>query len=296
MKKSFLISIMLLFSVVSGSPAESATPYAVALFPTPVLNTPDFAGVFGESVLRTDSCGQFRSLEFVALPGTAFRVVDTVRNGNEVVYRVTTDDYPYPSTTGYFIDSRFVTTTSEQPPARPRHLPPRASVIVNLLALRGSAYVWGGNVLSGLPKMLSFFPPSGAAPPDPKSTDLRQLRGVDCSGLLYEATGGYTPRNTSALVDFGEPVRIAGLSTAEIVHLMKPLDLIVWAGHVLVALDRERVIESHLDCSGDRGGVRVRPLRTALDEIMKNRIPVDDAGKAAALGIKGFVVRRWYGQ
>ena len=77
---------------------------------------------------------------------------------------------------------------------------------------------------------------------------------------------------------------------------MEPLDLIVWQGHVLIVLDRGRVIESRLDCSGNQGGVRVRPLRAALNGIMKTRTPVDDFGKAAAHGVKGFVVRRWYGR
>ena len=142
--------------------------------------------------------------------------------------------------------------------------------------------------------MLSFFPPKKDPPLGPKTGERWQLRGVDCSGLLYEATGGYTPRNTVALVEFGAPVPIAGLSAADIIRRMEPLDLIVWQGHVLIVLNRDRVIESRLDCTGTRDGVRVRPLLDALNDIMKTRAPVDDFGKAAALGTKGFVVRRWY--
>ena len=297
MKKRFLIPVFLLFMAATGFSADPVERYAVAVLPTPVLNTPDFTGVFGGrdgKRPRTDSCRQFRALEFIALPATPFRIEETIRSGGNVVYRVTTADYPYPTPTGYFIDSRFVKITPDQPPARPCHLPPMTTVIANLLAARGSTYVWGGNVRGGIPEMLTFFPQTRHSPSDPNTSNLRQLRGVDCSGLLYEATGGFTPRNTAALVDFGTPVAIAGLSTAEIARRMEPLDLIVWQGHVLIVLDRERVIESRLDCTSKHGGVRVRPLRAALNDIMQGRSPVDDFGEAAARGVKGFVVRRWY--
>lgn len=300
MKISASLAALIISLVLAAACGAGEAPrYAVAVLPTPVLNTPDFTGVFGGpdgTTLRTDSCGQLRALEFVALPFTPFRIEAVIRNGSSVVYRVTTDDYPFPAQTGYFIDSRFVTATPDPPPPRPRSLPPRATIIANLLAAQGSAYVWGGNLRSGIPEMLTFFPPPRQAPPDPKTAGLRQLHGVDCSGLLYEATGGVTPRNTSALIDFGAPVPIDGSSAAAIVRQLEPLDLIVWQGHVLIVLDRERVIESRLDCSGKPDGVRVRPLRAALIDAMKSRTPVDDFRRAAARGVKGFVVRRWYPQ
>jgi hypothetical protein len=208
------------------------------------------------------------------------------------VYRDTTEDYPYPTRSGYFIDSRFVRVTNAKPPARHRSLPPRDEILARLLAARESAYVWGGNVRSGIPEMLSFFPPSGGSRLDPVTRALWQLRGVDCSGLLYEATGGSTPRNTSALVYFGAPVPVSGLRAADIVRLLEPLDLIVWPGHVLIVLDRERLIESSLEEGGESGGVKVRPLLTALEEIMRLRTPADMSVSSAAN--RWFVVRRWY--
>ena len=297
MRKLFLIPVVLLFSAATAFSAGSAPRYAVAVLPTPVLNTPDIAGVFGGTdgkSLRVDACGQIRALEFVALPGTPFRIEETIRRGNSIVYRVTTDDYPYPARTGYFVDGRFAKTVETAPPARTRDLPPLPAIVNRLLAAQGSAYVWGGNLRSGVPEMLSFFPPKKDPPIDQKTGERWQLRGVDCSGLLYEATGGYTPRNTAALVGFGAPIPIAGSSATDIIRRMEPLDLIVWQGHVLIVLDRERVIESRLDCTGRHDGVRVRPLLAALNDIMKTRAPVDDFGETAALGTKGFVVRRWY--
>jgi cell wall-associated NlpC family hydrolase len=295
MGKFLLSFLLLLFFASSSFPSCREPRYAVATLPTPVLNTPDFAGVFGGPdgmSLRTDASGLIRALEFVALPGTPFLIEAVIRQKQGTVYRVATEDYPSPSRTGYFIDSRFVTASDTKPPARRRVLPALTDIIARLLAARGSAYVWGGNLRSGIPEMLSFFSPSSGVLLDSRTSDLWQLRGVDCSGLLYEATGGYTPRNTSSLVTYGTAVPIAGLRAADIVRRLEPLDLIVWSGHVLVVLDRQRVIESHLGGNGSSEGVRVSPLQTRLEEIMSYRTPADVSGPATAGRV--FVIRRWY--
>jgi cell wall-associated NlpC family hydrolase len=290
----------LIFSMVlatAGAAQPSAPLYAVAVSPTPVLNTPDFAGVFGGrdgKTIRLDGCVQIRETEFVALPGTVFRTEETINRGGPVIYRVTTDDYPYPSAKGYFIDSRFVRTSAALLPQRQRNIPPRQTVIDNLLAAQGSRYVWGGNVREGIPRLLSFYPPASGLRLSTATADLWQLRGVDCSGLLYEATGGFTPRNTSALVAYGAPVPIKGLDAEQIIRLVEPLDLIVWQGHVMIILDRERIIESRLDCHGNGGGVKVRSLREALIDIRESRVPLDNFPTAADRGVKGFVIRRWF--
>ncbi len=300
MNRSRALLFILVLSLIPATPSLAvAIPhlYAVATFPAPVLNTPDFAAVFGGrdgKTLRLDPSGLIREVEFVAIPGTAFRIEESLKRGGQTIYRVTTDDYPYPTKSGYFIDGRFVRTADNLPPPRPRILPPRQTVIDNLLAARGSRYVWGGNWRAGIPQLLSFYPPAAGFHPSPAAADLWQLRGVDCSGLLYEATCGYTPRNTSALIDYGAPVPIAGLDPMKIVERVEPLDLIVWPGHVMIVLDRQRIIESRLECKGKRGGVRVRPLWEALAEVMKVRVPLDEFPSAAAKGVKWFVIRRWY--
>ena len=272
---------------------QAAPRYAVAEIPTPVLNTPEIAAVFGKT-LQTDSCGQLRAMEFVAMPGTVFTIEAVMTRGARTLYRVNSADYPYPTRSGYFIDSRFVRVTEKKPPERTRQLPPKETVIDNLLAAQGSRYVWGGNRRSGLPEMLSLYPPADSAPLTPDTAALRQLRGVDCSGLLFEATNGFTPRNTSALIGYGKAVRIAGLSAERIIERVEPLDLIVWQGHVIIILDRERTIESRLDCGGTKGGVVVRPLRETLAGVMTGRMAVNDLGDAGERGKKGFVIRRWY--
>jgi hypothetical protein len=274
--------------------AQALPAHAVAIFPTPVFHSPDITTIFGGNTLPLDKCGQLRELEFIAYPGTVFRVEAAVIRGDVTIYRVSSDEYPYPTDKGYFIDSRFVTTVEPKPAARLRRLPPRQTVLDNLVAARGTAYVWGGNFRRGVPQMLDLYPLAPQQQLSNAKIAERKLQGVDCSGLLYEATGGYTPRNTSTLINYGAAVPIAGMNGAQIIGQVAPLDLIAWNGHVMIILDRQRVIESRLDCSGNNGGVRIRPLDELLNEIMRNRIPVDSYEDAEASGRKGFVIRRWY--
>jgi len=154
--------------------------------------------------------------------------------------------------------------------------------------------VWGGNYQSGIPELLHYYPPRTSI--TNKKKRLWILQGLDCSGLLYEATRGYTPRNTRQLIHAGDPVDIEGLSILKIMKEVKPLDLIVWRGHVVIVLDDQHVIESRLkyvnDIEGNDSGVRIRSLRTVLKEITKNRKPVNvyDVHESSRV----FVVRRWY--
>ena len=142
-----LLSLLcFLFIATAGAAQPRMLPYAVSVIPTPVLNSPDFAGVFGGrdgKTVRLDGCGQIREMEFVALPGTVFRILEAFNRGGPVIYRVTTDDYPYPTGKGYFIDSRFVRMSADPLPPRPRNLPSRQAVIKTLLASQGKRYVWG---------------------------------------------------------------------------------------------------------------------------------------------------------
>ncbi|MGA7827771.1 MAG: peptidoglycan endopeptidase [Geobacteraceae bacterium] len=302
-RSGFLSTLSLvLFLLFSGSAALAAAHkspvYAVAIGPAPVLNTPDFRSVFGGSDGRTmalDRCGQLRALEFIALPGTTFHIEAVVTGFRYPVYRVTSDDYPYPSTTGYFVDSRMVRTEDSPPPPRARSLPSPQTIIKHLTSAVGAPYQWGSNLRKGVPAMLSLYPPAPGHPITDSNRESWTLRGLDCSGLLYEATDGWTPRNTSTLVRYGSPVAITGLDADGIVQKVQPLDLIVWKGHVMIILDRKRLIESRLDCQGKNGGVRIRNLHEALKNLLAARIPLDEYGESAAEHRKkGFVIRRWH--
>lgn len=290
--------LFLLLSGLTACAVKQLSPrYAVATGPVPVLNTSDFRSVFGGSdgiTLAVDQCGQLRSLEFIALPGTAFRIEGICSDFHIPVYRVTSDDYPYPATTGYYVDSRMVRTTDSYPAPRERTLPNPESIISQLVSAVGTPYQWGSNLRQGVPEMLALYPPADNQTLEKETQETWTLQGLDCSGLLYEATAGWTPRNTSELVGYGSPLPIAGLDVDQIVQSVMPLDLIVWKGHVMIILDRQRLIESRLDCQGTAGGVTIRDLREALLQLIAVRVPLNEYESHNPAAPQGFVIRRWH--
>ncbi len=192
--------------------------YLTALFPTPLLNRPDFDRVFGSPTPILDEKGLFRPLEMVALPETTFSLEEQV---SPHIYRVTTLDYPHGSV---YLDIRSTKRVPGPPPERERSLPPTEKILSSLTDSLGLPYIWGGNWGQGLGQFCSLY-----------STPWI-LAGVDCSGLLYEATNGFTPRNTSALLSFGKEVSS--------INDVKPLDMIIWPGHVIIVIDPTTTIES----------------------------------------------------
>ncbi len=277
----------------SAETGKSPVFYVRAEKPAPVLNTADFSSTFGGKdgkTLKRDAQGLVREVEFIALPGTAFMVEASYAMDGFRIYRVRTADYPSPPE-GLFVDSRFVATASRPFPPRPQKIPPRKQILDRMVSRQGLPYVWGGNIAEGVPEILKFYPPGGRLSPAIKN--MWMLRGLDCSGLLYEASDGATPRNTSDLTRFGKPVPIAGLVPSQIASKLQPLDLIVWKGHVIIVLDRERTIESCMGCSS-KSGVTIRKLDAVLKEIMKTRTPMNTYPEKNAPGEKPFVIRRWH--
>lgn len=285
--------LLVLCACCCSVPADAA-PYGVARSAAPVLNTPAFRTIFGgpdAKTLKTDRCGQVRELEFIALPGTVFSIRGEFHDGAATVFRVETDDYPMPAGTKLYVDRRFIELRGEKPLPRSRKLLPAAEVIDALKASIGSPYVWGGNLQGGVAELIEQF--YGSEVPAAARRQLT-LAGLDCSGLLYQATGGWTPRNTSQLVSFGRGVPVAGKSADAISMQLEPLDLIVWNGHVVIVLDQNNVIESRLECGKEgSGGVMTTALPKRLAEIMRTRRPADQwpiPGKQRDV----FVVRRWF--
>lgn len=282
MKRLFLSLVALTISLPTLHAQGGSKPvprHVVAISPTPVLNTPEFQKTFSGAV-KLDPCKGVRPIEFVALTGTLFSVQESLEKDGVTVYRVSTNDYPYPVNSGLFVDARFVRKwVGGVLVERQRHLPEVAEIQRRLLAAVGKPYVWGGNVKEGVPLLRTLYPQGESLP------------GVDCSGLLYEATDGFTPRNTSALITSGEGVQVAGLSAGQIAKKLRPLDLLVWKGHVMVVLDADSIIESRMGCAG-RSGVMVTPIGGALRQLMKGRSPVDRYPEGGAAE-KSFVVRRW---
>ncbi|WP_305730926.1 glycoside hydrolase [Trichlorobacter ammonificans] len=251
--------------LVTSPSAEAASAYGVVRQAVPVYRSAAAAG----GAVVADRCGQVRSLEFIALPGTPFRVMRDLGPTVEV----TTPAYTPPAGVRLFVRSAFLEFSASELPPRPAPRPDAAKITETLRSAVGLPYVWGGNLRQGVEG---------------------RYRGLDCSGLLYEATNGFTPRNTSDLVSFGEPVAVAGLTAEQIAARLRPLDLIVWNGHLIVVLDRDSAIESILRCGAPgNGGVTITPLRQRLRHLLKQRSPADTwppGGGTAQL----FVVRRWF--
>jgi len=264
----------------------SQTKYAIALYSTPVLNSPDFQSVFGGDdgkSLKTDGEGLIRDIEYIAFKGTIFQIMDEIDKGDHKILHVKTDDYTYGNE--LYIDSRFVEIRNAKPPELEKKLPSKKEIYSFLDRAVGSKYIWGGNCIAGINKMLEYYKPSGSI--DDETLTKWELKGCDCSGLMYEATDGYTERNTSKLIYEGEPVLIEGLTAEEIANILKPLDMIVWVGHVIYVYDEITAIQSALS----KGGVVKTDLIETLKHLLETRTPVNDYDAGTG---ERFVVRRWY--
>jgi hypothetical protein len=259
--------------------------YCTASLYTPVLNRPDFELVFGGAdgkTVMTDGKGLVRALEFIAFPDTLFKIIHEIQKTGYSILEVKTPEYV--CETPLYIDSRFVAFKKEKPLPRPKPLLSIDKITASLNAMEGRPYMWGGNYCNGIEQMLEFYPPSGTIPAE--TISLWILKGVDCSGLIYQASGGYTPRNTSSMLNYGKGLEISGLSAEKISNLVMPLDLIVWLGHVVLVLDADTVIES-----SQASGVVKSNLVARLRSIMSERTPSDKWDSESG---KIFVIRRWH--
>ena len=260
------------------------TLFAVAKTAAPILNTPAFDQVFARTDLSFDNQGLLRAVETVVFPATKMTILE---NCSPHIVRVRIpQDYPYGD--NLYADCRFLTAAQENTPERPLRMPATNFIIQQLEKMLGMRYIWGGNVPS-VPELISFYPPDKSLHQlDPLARDTRLLQGVDCSGLIYFATLGATPRNTSNFVTFGKPVHIENLSCAEIIFKLKPLDAIVWPGHVVIVLNSHQAIESRAGF-----GVIITDLYQRLAEILQTRKPAN-AWESSPPNTNIFVVRRWH--
>lgn len=209
--------------------------YCISKEPTPVFNAP----LLPKHPLPVDEKGLFRPLEMIALPGTRFLIKK--RLPNETL-EVETNDYPY---SPLYIEARFVEFREENPPERPKILPKKEAILRNLENSLGLPYIWGGNWSRGIRL----------------HTNTPFFAGLDCSGLIYEATNGFTPRNSSALFSFGKEVSK--------IEDVKPLDMIVWPGHVVIFHSSTHLIESIYG-----KGVIITPFDERLSKISPNSFKI----------------------
>lgn len=282
-KISILAFFLIQFLFVNYS--VSQVKFCISKNYTPVLHTSDYSSVFGGasgSEIKLNDAGLIGEMEFIAYPNTVFEITEEIPFLNYSIFKVKTDDYPYNSSPLY-IDSRFVTISDVKPIQRKAALPPPEQIADNLKSLKGYPYMWGGNYAYGIWEMLDYYQPKSEIEGQTKS--LWIMKGVDCSGLIYQATGGYTPRNTSSLINYGNAVEIEGKTFDEILSMLKPLDLIAWNGHVIIVLDGDNTIEST-----PASGVHTSELRARLKEIVKTKKPVNDWKSSTG---NRFVVRRF---
>lgn len=244
----------------------------------PILNTPHFSKVFGGEdglSLPLDDQGLIRAVETVAFPGARFKIIQEI---DHHILQVETEEYPCAP---LYIDKRFLSPKGQE---KKRSAPPFSCILDHLYSLVGTDYIWGGNQSRGIPELLHYYPPKAAL--SEKMQTLWTLKGVDCSGLIYEATEGMTPRNTSWLVHFGQPVSIENLPLEKIAQMARPLDLIVWPGHLIIVLDSKSCIESR-----PQTGVAIQPLLERLASLNRKPLTLWNPALSAK---DHFVIRRWY--
>ncbi len=261
--------------------------YVLARYPTPVFNTPDlnicFGGKDGDT-LSLDSEGLMRTVETILFPHSRLEVLEQVARTS--ILKIRSEEYPYPG--DYYVDSRFIENVSGSPTARVSARPSIPTMISDLVKLEGTPYMWGGNWPQGIPLLPQLYPSKTSFEKlDVLTQNTWQLKGVDCSGLLYYTSNGCTPRNTSDLINVGKPIEVQGLSADEIVEKVEDLDLIVWRGHVICIVGKNEAIESN----PKKQGVVINDLSDRLSEIMQQRKPVNDWNGSAD---PRFVVRRWH--
>ncbi|MBS0615229.1 MAG: hypothetical protein JSR58_01595 [Verrucomicrobia bacterium] len=244
--------------------------FALAKHPTPILNTAKIPFVYP---LPYDDKKRLFAIENIAFPGTKFTVLQTLDGMAQV------ETKEYPSSQPLFVDARFLESCPHSTPERHIFLPPLESVLLFLERLKGHRYFWGGNWYKGIPQLLELYPPLN--PLDPESHLDWTCTGVDCSGILYEATHGWTPRNTSGLAKLGTLIASHTDPYETIQSRIERGDMIVWtgqqgqAGHVIFVLSPYLVLESRI-----HQGVIETPLKERLEECWAKKQP--------------FMIRRWH--
>lgn len=213
--------------------------FATVIKNAPLFNRKEISAAF----LNFDKVHLIREIETILLPGSLLAIVK--KEGD--ILEVLTEEYT--SVKPLYIDKRFVNEGDEKPDERKKVMPNTNTMIERLLNFPRLPYIWGGNVPEGIPELLTYYPPK--KPLSSFDYIYWQLKGVDCSGLLYSITNGSTLRNTSQIY-----------ATYPQVTSLKPLDVIVYPGHNLIVLPNNRVIESR-----QYDGIVFSDLTTRLKEV-----------------------------
>ncbi len=138
-------------------------------------------------------------------------------------------------------------------------------VLRRLRSYQGRRYLLGGSVGVDNPGMRNYILTLWNRSPNQRDQlfkrakdsriSKRELRsligcgGLDCSGLLSAATKGWYNGDTEHIVDLvnannARLLDISKYSPRELASRLKPLDIIVFMGHMMIALDRENLIQA----------------------------------------------------
>ncbi len=164
-------------------------------------------------------------------------------------------------------------------------LPPVEKAIETLLGMEGTPYLYGGSAPSGSDLQAEALIARGLMRrEDLDDRDLAMIMrsaGIDCSGLFNLATDyAFFGDSRHVYEAFGAATRNlegpAATQPAAMAAALRPLDLIVYRGHVIVALGDGRVIQA----VGDGTNATTFSLETGFDgepSEKYDRVVIDDA-------------------
>jgi len=281
LKTVFLLIIPVVF-IAGCTPSERTIThtgemkYVSAKTYTPVFSIPDIYKVLSEldSDVKTDKKGLIPEVSFIAPPGKEFEILEETEINGYTILKVK----PVDSEKIYYVDSRFLEQSDGEGIIKGKLS--KEEIIRNLKAMEGYPYEYGGATANGVWKLESMYDIKGL-------NEKWKPKGLDCSGLIYQATNGAIPRSSSEIVKYGEGLDIEGKKLDDIIDMLEPLDIIGYPGHVLIVIDRKSVMES-----SPKKGVRILQADTRIKQLMKDRKPVNDVEGENKNKI--FVVRRWY--
>lgn len=215
--------------------------FAITKEYTPLFNTERIDEIF-TTIIPFDHRLLLPQVESVLFPNTALEVIREC----SVSFEVKTKEYQ--TSFPLFVDKRSIRITKDRVEERYRKCPTKEQFLEKILNFPKCPYIWGGTTPHGISQWIDYYPPKRTL----SSFEFTHwiFRGVDCSGLLYHLTDGFTPRNTSDLYTFGYEVATP-----------KPFDLILHPGHVLIALPESQVIECR-----HGNGIVINPLKERLKE------------------------------
>ena len=207
--------------------------------PIPLYGVPDLEALYGTRPQKNDR-DLLVGIEMVLLPGSKIQVLREVDKGELQVKTAHYNRVLQVKTAHYkvdrplYVDARHV---HEDWAPRPFILPSYEQALERLLAIpEGIRYIYGANFAAGLPHLLEHFPPQVELTSEEKKD--WTLEGLDCSGLFFEICEGATVRNCAMLPEIGETLAAPQLKD------LRPLDLLLSPGHVVIVESSTKVIES----------------------------------------------------